>query len=250
MAEHAAPIMELRSVSVAYQGDIQILKGLSIQLRPNRITGIIGPNGAGNSTALKALYGLLKPTEGDVMLNGRPITGLAPWRYPGAGIALVPQGRSLFPDLSIEDNLKLSCWGFRGDRARVRRALDRCYEQFAFLKGRQKQRAGTLSGGQQRLLEVGRALVGDPKVLLLDEPTAMVAPKLATEIYDFILGLPARGISVLLVDQNVRQCVRVSDYLYVLELGQNKAEGSAELFRSDDALRELISDWVNYRIDA
>jgi branched-chain amino acid transport system ATP-binding protein len=243
-------VMEIRSVGVAYQGDIRILDGVSIKLRAGGITGLIGPNGAGKSTALKTFYGLLKPTSGDVLLDGRVITGMAPWRYVEHGVAFVPQGRSVFGDLTLEDNLRLSCWVFRRDKARMARALERCFALFPSLADARRQKAGTLSGGQQRFLEIARGLVSEPKVLLLDEPTAMIAPKFASEIYEFIHGLPKQGISVLLVDQNVRQCVRISDHIYILELGRNRADGSGAQFRSDDALRDLINEWVEYRVDA
>ena len=242
-------VLELRAVDVAYHGDIRILQGLSMAVRPGCITGVIGPNGAGKSTALRALYGLLKPVAGDVLIDGEVVTGMKPWRFIERGIALVPQGRSLFNELTVEDNLRLACWSFRRDKARVEEALARAYEQFPMLKERRKHAAGAMSGGQQRFLELGRALALKPRAILLDEPTAMIAPKLAAEIYEFIHGLPARGITVLLVDQNVRQCVRISDHVYVLELGRNKVDGSAGDFTRDSDLRSLIAEWVDYRID-
>jgi branched-chain amino acid transport system ATP-binding protein len=244
------PVLELRRVSVAYHGDIRILQGLSLAVRAGKVTGVIGPNGAGKSTALRTLYGLLRPAEGDVLIDGEVVTGMPPWRFIDKGIALVPQNRSLFNELSVEDNLRLACWSFRRDRARVEAALERAYAQFPILAERRRQRAGALSGGQQRFLELGRALALKPRVVLLDEPTAMIAPRLSAEIYEFIHSLPAQGITVLLVDQNVRQCVRISDHLYVLELGQNKVDGSTEAFARDEELHKLIAEWVDYRIDA
>ena len=246
----APPILALREVDVAYHGDIRILQGVSLAVRPGRITGVIGPNGAGKSTSLRALYGLLRPVAGDVLMDGQVVTGLPPWRFIARGIALVPQGRSLFNELSVEDNLRLACWSFRHDKARVAEALERTYAQFPMLRDRRGDLAGTMSGGQQRFLELGRALALQPRAVLLDEPTAMIAPKVAAEIYDFIHGLPQRGITVLLVDQNVRQCVRVSDHVYVLELGRNKVDGSVAAFAREEGLRNLIAEWVDYRIDA
>jgi len=246
----AVPAMELRGVDVAYHGDIRILQGLNLAVQPGGVTGVIGPNGAGKSTALRTLFGLLKPVVGDVLVAGQRVTGIPPWAFISHGVAMVPQNRSLFNELSVEDNLLLACWTFRKDKARVTAALERAYDRFPLLKDRRRQMAGAMSGGQQRFLELGRALVLDPKVLLLDEPTAMVAPKLSAEIYDFIAALPAQGISVLLVDQNVRQCVKISTYVYVLELGRNKVEGSVERFGEDSALRDLIAQWVDYKIDS
>jgi branched-chain amino acid transport system ATP-binding protein len=244
------PVLELRAVDVAYHGDIRILQGLSMAVRPGCITGVIGPNGAGKSTALRALYGLLKPVAGDVLIDGEVVTGMKPWRFIERGIALVPQSRSLFNELTVEDNLRLACWSFRRDKARVAEALERAYAQFPMLKERRNHAAGAMSGGQQRFLELGRALALQPRAVLLDEPTAMIAPKLAAEIYEFIHGLPERGITVLLVDQNVRQCVRIADHVYVLELGRNKVDGSVADFTKDADLRSLIAEWVDYRIDA
>jgi branched-chain amino acid transport system ATP-binding protein len=243
-------VLELRSVDVAYQGDIRVLRDLSLRVRRGGITGVIGPNGAGKSTALRALYGLLRPVKGDVLIDGQTVTGLAPWRFIDKGIALVPQGRSLFNELSVEDNLRLACWSFRRDRHRVEEALERAYSQFPLLKQRRRDLAGAMSGGQQRFLELGRALALQPRAILLDEPTAMIAPKLSGEIYEFIRGLAAQGVSVLLVDQNVRQCVRIADHVYVLELGQNKVDGPAHAFAQDSELRNLIAEWLDYRIDA
>lgn len=244
------PVLELRAVDVAYHGDIRILQGLSMAIRPGRITGVIGPNGAGKSTALRTLYGLLKPVAGDVLVDGDVVTGMPPWRFIERGISLVPQSRSLFNELSVEDNLRLACWSFRRDKARVAESLERAYAQFPVLRERRRHPAGAMSGGQQRFLELGRALALRPRAVLLDEPTAMIAPKLAAEIYEFIHGLPKQGITVLLVDQNVRQCVRVADHVYVLELGRNKVDGAAGDFAKDVDLRNLIAEWVDYRIDA
>jgi branched-chain amino acid transport system ATP-binding protein len=246
----ADAVLELDRVDVAYHGDIRILRGLSLKVRPGVITGVFGPNGAGKSTALKALYGLLKPVAGDILIDGRKVTGLPPWKFIDNGIALVPQQRSLFNELSVEDNLRLACWSFRRDRARVEEALERAYAQFPMLRDKRRDLAGSMSGGQQRFLELGRALALRPRVLLLDEPTAMIAPRVSAEIYEFIRGLPGQGITVLLVDQNVRQCVRISGHIYVLDLGQNKVDGSALAFQEDAGLRDLIAEWVDYRIDA
>jgi branched-chain amino acid transport system ATP-binding protein len=191
----------------------------------------------------------LKPVAGDVLIDGRTVTGLPPWRFIEHGIALVPQQRSLFNELSVEDNLRLACWSFRRDRRRVDEALERAYAQFPMLREKRRDLAGSMSGGQQRFLELGRALALRPRVLLLDEPTAMIAPRVSADIYAFIGGLPTQGITVLLVDQNVRQCVRIAQHLYVLELGQNKVDGSAHEFQEDSGLRDLIAEWVDYRID-
>lgn len=244
-----APVLEMCDVDAAYHGDISILNGLSLEARERRITGIIGPNGAGKSTALKTMYGFLRPSRGSVTLRGEDISGLPPYSMIGRGVAFVPQNRSLFNDLSVEDNLKLGCWRFRSDKVKVEEALESVYGQFPVLAERRSSLAGSLSGGQQRFVELGRALVSRPSVILLDEPTAMIAPKISREIYEFIATLPERGITIILVDQNVRQCVRVSDFVYILDLGRNRGEGTAQTFAQDAHLKELVREWLDYEID-
>jgi branched-chain amino acid transport system ATP-binding protein len=242
-------VLEARDVHAAYHGDISILNGLDLQIRQNRITGIIGPNGAGKSTALKTLYGFLAPSRGDILLRGERVNGLAPYDYVARGVAYVPQNRSLFNELSVEDNLRLGCWPFRKDKPRIDAALRNVYERFPLLREKRRDSAGSLSGGQQRFLELGRALVLNPQIILLDEPTAMIAPRLSREIYDFIATLPRSGITVVLVDQNVRQCAAVSDYIYVLDLGQVRAHGDRARFGDDSQLRDMIAEWLDYQID-
>ena len=241
--------MELRQVYAAYHGDISILNGLSLGIRKNQVTGIIGPNGAGKSTALKALYGFLKPTGGDIFLKGERVTGCSPYELANRGVGYVPQNRSLFNDLTVEDNLRLGCWPFRRDRARMRDALEKAYERFPILRERRHALAGSMSGGQQRFLEIGRTLVLDPEIILFDEPTAMIAPKISREIYEFIRTLPAHGISVVLVDQNVRQCAAIADHIYVLDLGRARGEGDRATFATDAQLRDMIAEWLEYQID-
>src|SRR5690606_4744132 len=242
-------LLGLEDVSVSYHGDITILDRINLSARKGMVTGIIGPNGAGKSTALKTLYGFLTPSTGHIRYKGESLNGKPPFTFIERGIAFVPQNRSLFGDLSVEDNLLLGCWVFRKDAARVKRVLDAAYAQFPILGDKRHDAASSLSGGQQRFLELARALALEPEVVLLDEPTAMIAPKLSREIYDLIKTLPEKGITVVLVDQNVRQCAAVSDYLYVLELGKNKAEGGKEMFEGDSALHKLIAEWLEYKID-
>jgi branched-chain amino acid transport system ATP-binding protein len=248
-ADGAEVCIELDGVHAAYHGDIMVLNGLSLKVTRGRVTGIIGPNGAGKSTALKTMYGFLTPSRGEIRLNGERINGLPPSAMVARGVSFVPQNRSLFNELSVEDNLRLGCWHFRRDKARVARALERVYDMFPALRERHTAPAGTMSGGQQRFLELARSLVLEPEIILLDEPTAMIAPRLSRELYAFIEGLPAHGVTVVLVDQNVRQCAAVSDYLYVLDLGATRAEGSREQFGGDEQLRAMIQEWLDYQVD-
>ncbi len=243
------PVMELREVFVAYHGDISVLNGLSLSVAEGTITGIIGPNGAGKSTVLKTLYGFLTPSAGDVMLRGERVNGVPPYEYINRGVAYLPQNRSLFDDLSVEDNLRLGCWAFRNDKRRVAEAIEIAYHHFPLLKERRKEPAGAMSGGQQRFLELGRSLAIQPSLILLDEPTAMIAPRLSREIYDVIKTLPDAGITVVLVDQNVRQCAAVSEYMYVLDLGRVRAEGDRASFGGDTQLRDMIAEWLDYQVD-
>ncbi len=242
-------ILEMRDVHAAYHGDISILNGLSLEARRGQITGIIGPNGAGKSTALKTLYGFLHPSAGEIRLRGERVNRLPPWEMVTRGVSFVPQNRSLFNDLSVEDNLRLGCWHFRRDKARVSQGLARVYEMFPILAEKRTDLAGSMSGGQQRFLELARSLILEPEVVLLDEPTAMIAPRISRELYEFIRALPEQGVTVVLVDQNVRQCVEVSDYVYVLDLGRNRAEGNRERFGGDEDLRAMIQEWLDYQID-
>ena len=242
-------VLEMRDVHAAYHGDISILNGLSLKARRGQITGIIGPNGAGKSTALKTLYGFLRPTKGEILHRGEPVNQLQPWDMVTRGVSFVPQNRSLFNDLSVEDNLRLGCWNFRRDTARMQQGLARIYDMFPILAEKRKDLAGSMSGGQQRFLELGRSLILEPEVVLLDEPTAMIAPKISRELYDFIRDLPAKGVTVVLVDQNVRQCVEVSDHVYVFDLGRTRAEGDRAQFGDDADLRAMIQEWLDYQID-
>lgn len=243
------PILEMKDVHAAYHGDISVLNGVTLSARRGQITGIIGPNGAGKSTALKTMCGFLTPSRGEIRLRGELINGVAPSDMVRRGVSFVPQNRSLFNDLSVEDNLRLGCWPFRRDKGRVSAALDRIYGMFPILRDKRRDRAGSMSGGQQRFLELGRSLVLDPEIVMLDEPTAMIAPKISRELYEFIAGLPAQGITVILVDQNVRQCAAVSDHIVVLELGATRAEAPASSFGDDADLKRMIEEWLDYQID-
>jgi branched-chain amino acid transport system ATP-binding protein len=249
VGKEAEIILELDDVHAAYHGDIMVLNGITLAVKRGGITGIIGPNGAGKSTALKTMYGFLEPSHGEVRLKGERVNGLSPSKMVTRGVAFVPQNRSLFNDLTVEDNLRLACWHFRRDKSRVAHALERVYDRFPVLRERRHTLAGRMSGGQQRFLELGRVVVLDPEVVLLDEPTAMIAPRLSRELYEFIAGLPAKGITVVLVDQNVRQCANVSDDLYVLDLGTTRAHGTSEEFGGDEELRAMIQEWLDYQID-
>jgi len=242
-------MLELRNVNVSYSGDITILKDLTIKAQKGRITGVIGPNGAGKSTALKTMYRMLNVGAGDLLYQGETITRIDQTELIRRGIAFVPQNHSIFGGLSVRDNLVLGAWSIRGEKARIRRAIDRVYEIFPMLAEKDNATAGTLSGGQQRFLEIGRSLMTDPQVILFDEPSAMIAPKYSKQIYQFLTLMRDRGKTILLVDQNVRQCVNVSDHLYVLELGRNKIDCPTAAMNGNAEMTDLISGWIAHKVD-
>ena len=234
--------LEARDLTVSYYGDIYVLNNVSMQAAEGRITTLIGPNGAGKSTLLKTIFGYLKPRQGRVFLDGQDITDRSPYERVAAGLAYIAQEHAVFPTMTVQENLELGAWVFRHDRPAVREALARIYERYPILWERRDVAAGSLSGGEQRMLEIARALMPDPQVLLVDEPTAGLAPMVAHAIYREIEKLRDQGKTVVLVDQNVREAVPRSDYLYVLELGRVKSEGPAAEMGQD--LRAIVAAWV------
>lgn len=236
-------ILEAENLTVAYYGDIHILKDVSFCAREGRVTAVIGPNGAGKSTLLKALYGLLKPISGSIRLRGKEITGRKVHEFIRMGIAYVPQLRSIFPELTVKENLELGTWIFKADKARVRDAIEGVFARFPMLAQKQGDPAGLLSGGQQKILEIGRSLLTGPGICLLDEPTATLAPRIAAQIYATLEDLKSEKITIVMVDQRVRQAFDIADDIYVLELGQNKADGTRQDFAG--RLTETIKGWLD-----
>lgn len=234
--------LEADNLTVSYYGDIYILIDVSIRAGEGSLTCIIGPNGAGKSTLLKTLFGYLTPKTGCVQLDDRDITKLSPYERVGAGLAYIAQEHAVFPSMTVEENLELGAWTFRQQRSAVRAALEHIYDEYPILRERRSVQAGSLSGGEQRMLEIGRALMPDPRVLLVDEPTAGLAPLIAGDVYAEIEKLRDQGKTLVLVDQNVREAVSRSDYIYVLELGKVKSEGPAD--DMDRNLREIVASWV------
>ncbi len=238
-----AAILSGNDLTVSYYGDIDILKDVSFEAEEGLITTIIGPNGAGKSTLLKALYGLLKPKKGSIFLKDRDITHLRVHEFIKTGIAYVPQLRSIFPDLTVFENLELGTWIFKKDRKRVSEAIEHVYQRFPSLAEKRKEKAGLLSGGQQKMLEIGRCLLTEPDICLMDEPTATLAPKIADQIYKTLLDLKEERMTVITVDQRVKQAFEISDYICVLELGRNKITGSKEDF--EGGLKDMIKGWLD-----
>jgi branched-chain amino acid transport system ATP-binding protein len=224
-------MLEAKDLYVGYYRDLNILQGVSVNVREGKITAVLGANGVGKSTLLKAIYGFLKPNAGEILLDGRSVVGIPTHKLINMGISYIPQLPGIFRWMSVEENLELGAWPFRGDKARIQRKLEENYERFPALADRRRSQAGELSGGMQRMVELGRALMTDPKVILVDEPTAGLAKLLAEDVYQMLVGLRDRdGMTIVLVDQQIRQALKIADYVYVLELGHNKFEGPVEEF--------------------
>ncbi len=230
-------MLEINDLHVGYYKDLNILQGVSLRAREAQITAVLGPNGVGKSTLLKSIFGFVKPNQGQVRFSGRDIAGTPPHHLVDLGISYIPQHQSVFPQMTVEENLELGAWSFRSDTARIRQKIEANYERFPILRERRNSPAGELSGGMQRMVEVGRVLMTDPKLILVDEPTAGLAIMLAREVYDLLVRLKEGGITILLVDQNIRQAINIADYVYVLELGRNRHEGPKEEF--DDLKKAL-----------
>ena len=225
-------VLEMRDLYVGYYRDLNILQGLNIVARRNRITAILGANGVGKSTALKAAFGFLNPNQGDILLEGESILGVPTHQRILKGLAYIPQQPGIFKDMTVEENLELGGWTFRNDRRQVREKVEANYERFPVLKEKRRQISGELSGGQQRMVEIGRTLMAEPKMLLVDEPTAGLSKMLSTEVYEMLTDLATKeNLTILLVDQEIRQALKIADDVYVLELGRNKFEGPASDFQ-------------------
>jgi ABC-type branched-subunit amino acid transport system ATPase component len=233
-------LLDLHGVAAGYVEGIDVLGDVEMRVEAGTITGVIGPNGAGKSTLLKTIFGFLRPHRGRIVFDGRDIGGQAPHRLKRLGLSYVPQAANVFPQLTVHENLELGAWVFRRDRARLAALLERAYDAFPRLRARRRARATGLSGGESRMLSVAKELVTGPRLMLVDEPSAGLAPLLSNQVYDRLLAARAQGVTILLVDQNIAKCVEVSDYLYLLEVGRVRHQGPRAVFA--DNLRELIRD--------
>ncbi|MGE3872624.1 MAG: ABC transporter ATP-binding protein [Parvibaculaceae bacterium] len=218
----------IKGLRVAYESDIEILRGVDMAGGANTLTAIIGPNGAGKSTLLKGVAGVAPVTGGEIHLGGQRIEALTSAQRVAAGVSFVPQETSVFGQMSVIENLRLGGWHRRKDKAWLDRRIDFCGGLFQSIKPHLDRRAGDLSGGQQKLVEIARGLVSEPRLLLLDEPTAGLSPVMVREVYLEIARLKeSRSVTVLLVEQNVREALAVADHVYVLAMGQNDTDGPA-----------------------
>ncbi len=223
-------------------GASEVLTGVSLKVGEGKVVALIGANGAGKTTTMRAVSGMLKPGKGRVLLDGKPVQGYDASEIARMGLAHAPEGRKVFGPLSTEDNLLLGAYSrlplFFGFHSKAAQALDRVYDLFPILKERRNQLAGTLSGGEQQMLAIGRALMANPKVMLLDEPSMGLAPVIVQEVFNTIRRLKDSGITLLLVEQFAQSALEVADYAYVMERGRIAAQGSPDDLKKDERVLE------------
>jgi branched-chain amino acid transport system ATP-binding protein len=230
----AAAALEVRDLVAGYD-QADVLAGVSLTVAPGEITCLLGANGAGKTTLVRAILGLTPPRAGEIRLDGMRIDGLPPHRIAALGVGAIPEGRRVFPRLTVRENLLTGAWRVR-DRAAIQRALDAVHEAFPRLREREGQLAGTLSGGEQAMLSIGRGLMGEPRLLVIDEPSLGLSPRFVKDNFAIIAGLRSRGIGILLVEQNVHQTLAIAACGYVLQGGRVVAAGSSEELRHHPAL--------------
>ena len=226
-------LLTIESLRVAY-GRIEALRGIDLDVADGEIVTLLGANGAGKTTTLRTISGLLRPVGGSVTFDGRPISGLPAHEIVAAGIGHVPEGRRVFPRMSILENLQMGAYQRRGD---IASDLERVYSLFPVLQERRSQAAGTLSGGEQQMLAIGRALMGRPRLLLLDEPSMGLAPMIVAKIFEILREINAQGTTILVVEQNAAQALRLAGRGYVLETGSVALADRSEALLADDRVR-------------
>ena len=230
-------LLKAEDIRAGY-GKLEILHGVSLEVRSREIVSVIGPNGAGKSTAFKTIVGLLHPRSGRVLFDGKDITGLPPYEVVRLGLVYVPQGRIVFPQMTVLENLEMGAY-IETDPARVKEALARVYGLFPVLEERKRQVAGSLSGGEQQMVALGRALMTTPKLILLDEPSLGLSPKFVTLIFEKLQEMQQAGYTMMVVEQNAAKALSVADRGYVLELGQNRFEGTGQTLLNDPEVKRL-----------
>ena len=228
-------MLKIQELDVFY-GPLQALWGVSMEVKEGEVVALVGSNGAGKTTTLKTVMGVLKPTSGRVVLSGVDVGGAPAFQMVDKGITLVPEGRGIFPEMTVQENLDLGAYPRRA-RARMSDSLQWVYRLFPIIKERRNQAAGTLSGGEQQMLAIGRALMSRPSLLMLDEPSLGLSPLLTIEIFKLVEDIRREGVTVLLVEQNVYQALKVSDRAYVLETGRVTMYGQSGQLLADEGLR-------------
>ena len=232
----AGPLLELRDIHVHY-GKVEALKGISLEVGHGEVVALIGANGAGKTTTLKTISGVRPVTSGSILLEGKDISGVPAHERAKLGIAQSPEGRRIFPGMTVLENLEMGSYGRKVGKDGIAGDLDRVFGLFPRLAERRKQAGGTLSGGEQQMLAMGRALMARPKVLLLDEPSMGLAPRLVTQIFEIVTEINQQGTTVLLVEQNAAQALQRANRAYVLEVGQVVKSAVATALLNDDAVR-------------
>ncbi len=233
-------LLSAEKITSGFVEEIDILRDLSLDVREGAITGIIGPNGAGKSTLMKTIYGFLHPRRGRILYEGNEIQTKLPHQLKRMGISYMLQEYSTFPQLTVKENLLLGAWVYRKDGKRVKKRLGEVFEVFPMLRDKRGEKANYLSGGFLRMLSIGKETITKPKLFLVDEPSAGLAPMIVKEIYNFLIKIVEEGTTILLVDQNIRKALEVSSYMYLLEMGQVKKEGPKEDF--EESIREIIKE--------
>lgn len=222
-------MLDVKNITAGY-GKLQILNGMSLHVNRNSITAMLGGNGCGKSTTLKAITGLLKITSGELLYEGESIINVKPQEIVKKGIAYVTQGKDVFPSMTVEENLLIGAYSIR-DKKIIQSNIEMVMDSMPRLKTRFKNPSGILSGGEQQMLSIGRGLMSNPKLLILDEPSAALSPKIANEVYDHIVKIHELGVTILLVEQNVRAALRISDYAYILSEGHVVMEETSKKLR-------------------
>jgi ABC-type branched-subunit amino acid transport system ATPase component len=232
-----ATLLRVEVITAGY-GKVSIVREASFMVSPGELVAVIGPNGAGKSTALKAIMGLLKPTSGRVIFDGQEITGMRTDLVVRRGLAYVPQGRIVFPLMTVVENLEMGAYVER-DRGRIRASMQQVFQLFPVLGERRRQKAGTLSGGEQQMLAIGRALMTKPKLVLMDEPSLGLSPRYVSVIFERLAELKRAGYSLMVVEQNAARALGAADRGYVLELGRNRFEGTGASLLADPDVKRL-----------
>jgi len=223
-------MLEIVDLYAGYYRGLDVLRGVSLRAPAGKITAVLGANGVGKSTLLKAVFGFIRPSKGHVLVDGRNINGVPPHRMAALGIGYIPQQPGVFADMSVQENVTIGGWLYRSDKSRVMKRFEDNIDRFPALRTRLAENAGNLSGGQRRMVELARALMSNPQYLLVDEPSAGLAPIVAADMYRILVDLKAEGLGILLVEQEIRRALEVADYVYVIDLGKNRLEGPPTQF--------------------
>lgn len=230
----ASNILKVSDLHV-YYGSIHALKGIDFQVQQGEIVSLIGSNGAGKTTTLRALSGIVE-SKGEIQFQGSSLKGIPAFKRVSLGLAQSPEGRGVFPQMTVLENLEMGAYS-RTDKSEIKKDMEMCFDLFPRLKERMKQLSGTMSGGEQQMLAISRALMSKPKLLLLDEPSLGLAPKIVSQIFEIILKVNSQGVTILLVEQNARMALKVSDRAYVIETGKVTLEGKGQDLLNDDSVR-------------